>query len=323
MLGVIWGHLITNLLCGEPNTISIHWIFRTYDMPMFMLISGYFLSHSLQKRSSAQLFFDKITTILFPTVLGCVGYCLMYKHLNVSKHLYFLWAIFVCSEIIIICNFVKRKTVKYFLMTIPLILLHLTSRRFFNLSYLYPFFLLGFSGFGLNGKIFDNNKKYFVFLFIALLCFWSTKYTIWKVSSNLRFADLHTIFIIVFRLFIGCIGCIAAMHIFDILFEFMVKRKSWLYTFIIKSGKETLALYIFQDYICFVLIKRIANHIENIMGYNIFNFNESFLGYVIAPTLALIIMALILRVTEIIKSNKYTTKLLGFKIILPYHKLLK
>lgn len=318
MIGVIWGHLITNLLCGDPNTISIHWIFRTYDMPLFMLISGYFLSQSLKKRSTVQLLVDKITTILLPTMLGCLVYCFMYNTFNVSKFLYFLWAIFISSEIIIICNFAKKSNLKIFLMLIPLILLHLTSRSLFNLPYLYPFFLLGYFGFGLDGKVKEDFRKYFVFLFVVLLCFWSKQYTIWKVSSNLRIADTYTLFIIGFRLFIGVVGCIAVMHLFDILFEYMSKRKSWLYTFIIKSGKETLALYVCQDYICFIVINKLASHVRNTLGYNLFNLNESFLGYVIAPTLSLITMVFILRVTDVIKSNRYTAKLLGFKIIFPY-----
>lgn len=49
MFGVVWGHLITTFPDGSPNHISIHWIIRTFDMPLFMLLSGYFLSFSIKK----------------------------------------------------------------------------------------------------------------------------------------------------------------------------------------------------------------------------------------------------------------------------------
>lgn len=241
----------------------------------------------------------------------------MYKHFYAYKYLYFLWAIFFCSEIIIACNLCKNRYAQFFLTLIPLILFHLTSRRLFNLPYLYPFFLLGYYGYGFDGKIHNKHKLYYVCVFVALLCFWSPQYMIWQVSSNMRYADLHTVFIIGYRLFIGAIGCVAVMYIFDILYEFMSKQKQRLYKFIILSGQETLALYIFQDYICFIIIKNIASFVKGILGYNIFNFNESFLGYVIAPILTLIIMSIILIITRQIRNNKYSTKILGFKIALP------
>lgn len=314
MIGVIWGHLITNLLCGDPNTISIHWIFRTYDMPMFMLLSGYFLSLSLKKRETLQLVVDKITTILFPAVFWGGGYCLIYSNFRVYNHLYFLWAVFFCSEIAILCHFQKVKWIEFLLLVLPLVVFHLTNRPLFNLPYLYPFFLLGYYGVGLNGRINDNHKKYYVFLFITLLCFWKTKYTIWNLPSNLRVADLRIVLIIFFRLIIGIIGCIAMMHVFDIIYDYMSKRKDWLYNLIIKVGRETLALYIFQDYICFVFVKSLTHKLKNVIGYNLFNMNEAFLGYVIAPTFTIVTMFFVLVIVNKMRRYKYVEKLLGFKI---------
>lgn len=40
--GVVWGLAITALLNGQINDVGKHPIMRTYDMPGFMAISGFF-----------------------------------------------------------------------------------------------------------------------------------------------------------------------------------------------------------------------------------------------------------------------------------------
>lgn len=67
MWGVVWGHCITVLLNGAENNIGIHLILRTYDMPFFMLISGFFFAFSIKKYTLKDLLKNKITTILLPT----------------------------------------------------------------------------------------------------------------------------------------------------------------------------------------------------------------------------------------------------------------
>ena len=46
MLGVVWGHTITALRYGIGGSSGLLHFFRTYDMPMFAFISGYFLNKS-------------------------------------------------------------------------------------------------------------------------------------------------------------------------------------------------------------------------------------------------------------------------------------
>lgn len=45
--GVIWGHTITALSAGKfDSPVWIHTFFRTYDLPLFMILSGYFFQQS-------------------------------------------------------------------------------------------------------------------------------------------------------------------------------------------------------------------------------------------------------------------------------------
>ena len=74
MWGVIWGHTISALTNGTLNKgIFIHNFFRLYDMPFFMILSGFFLFKSLEKnntcRETAENLLEKLQSILQPRML--------------------------------------------------------------------------------------------------------------------------------------------------------------------------------------------------------------------------------------------------------------
>lgn len=141
MFGVIWGHTITNLLCGSQNNIDIHWIMRTYDMPLFMVISGYFMSFTLSRKSLYQAIKDKVTMILLPTLIW--GLIITYGK-SVGP-LYFLWAIFYSSLIMaILCKVVKSNVLRSIICVIIVISLNFAPFTWSNMSYLFPFFALGY-----------------------------------------------------------------------------------------------------------------------------------------------------------------------------------
>jgi len=143
MFGVIWGHAITSLLAGSQNNVSIHWIMRTYDMPLFMLISGYFLGFSLKKRSLKELIKDKLTTIFFPAYIW--GVIITYSYMLAFLSLYFLWAVFFSSLIIAFiaktCANIKIGIIYVLIVTV---LLQFIPDTLWNLSYLFPFFAIGY-----------------------------------------------------------------------------------------------------------------------------------------------------------------------------------
>lgn len=69
MLGVVWGHTITALRNGEGASLYLLTFFRTYDMPFFMLLSGYFLFYSMKNNKWQIVMIDKIGTILIPLIV--------------------------------------------------------------------------------------------------------------------------------------------------------------------------------------------------------------------------------------------------------------
>lgn len=143
MWGVLWGHCITVLLLGTNNDIGIHVILRTYDMPMFMLISGYYLRYGnvYKKKTIGTLLRDKITTILFPLVLWSL---ISTRGVTIFNY-YFLWAILLSVVLIIIVHLIFRESVwEYIALGIISVGLNFVPFDFFNCSYLFPFFVIGY-----------------------------------------------------------------------------------------------------------------------------------------------------------------------------------
>lgn len=69
-MGVILGHTITALKgVLDVGSISVYTFIRTYDMPFFMILSGFFLSKFLYRHEIERVLMNRITMILFPTLL--------------------------------------------------------------------------------------------------------------------------------------------------------------------------------------------------------------------------------------------------------------
>lgn len=308
--GVIWGHAITCLLQEAPNEVGIHPIFRTYDMPFFMLISGYFLSFSMKKYSFAKLIKNKITTIAFPTLF----WSLVSSLFSSITGFYFLWAVFWSAVMVCVTNkVVTQKRWQVILYIAITIVLHLQPYSLSNLPYLFPYFVLGYYGyewlFGIKRKL-----LYVLPFFILELCFWNTDYNIWNAGADLIGGGTSLVNAILFRTFIAISGMLVAKELFDILYKYLSENYPRVCTFFLDCGKETLAMYILHVIILERIIRKIVHLTLNIFGYNIFVSNHLLLGYFVAPILSLAIMIIIVWFVKWCKDYHYTDKLFGFKI---------
>lgn len=97
MWSVVYGHSIDALCGGLPhNPVWLHLFVRTFDLPFFMVISGYFLRQSLQRKAFGRCFVDRVTMLFVPICF----WTLLRGHLNVFIGMYyFLWAVLMCSII--------------------------------------------------------------------------------------------------------------------------------------------------------------------------------------------------------------------------------
>lgn len=250
MIGVIWGHTI-NAFHLSDYTCWIHLFFRTYDMPFFMLMSGAFLARSVQKYDLGKLFLNKVTTLLFPVVVWSL---IRNQDFSLDSY-YFIPAVFYSSFFVIFANIISNKFLRFTIYLIPLIILHCINCSFYNIAYLYPFFLVGFLFFNVEIKIKPEIKVFFVrmihlgdkykdvaFLLIwaVMLCFWSPNYSPWHTGFNVLACPILP-FIMFYRFALAMIGIIIMKWVFDKLCSSIS-----LSSFICKIGCKTLGIYFIQ-----------------------------------------------------------------------------
>ncbi len=311
MWGVVWGHTITCLLQDALNEVGIHPIFRTYDMPFFMLISGYFLSFSMKKYSFANLIKNKVTTIALPTIFWIL---LSSKFSRIYPGYYFLWAVFFSSVIMCLINkILTHKILQIMIYALIVIILHCQPYSLENLPYLFPYFVLGYYGYEwlLNSKV---KPLYVLPIYILGLCFWRTDYNIWNAGADLIGGGTSLIYAILFRTFIAITGIVVAKGVFDLLYTYLIEKHPSVYFFFINCGKETLALYILHPIILGKFIEKIVINISQHYGHNILTDNHLLLGYVISPLLSCAIMFLMLPFLNWCHRHRYTNILFGFKL---------
>lgn len=308
MFGVIWGHAITVLLNGYPNVIGIHPIFRTYDMPLFMILSGYFLALAINRKTKVQMLKDKITTILIPTIL----WSLIASRGKSIFNYYFCYSVFLSSVLVILGNCMNKNFKVLFLCGIAMLLQIVPFK--FNMSYLYPFFLLGyFFKSNLMDKVIHGGAKYIMF-FVFCLCFWKSDFTIWSTGESITHLNIQNIIIVLFRFFIGFIGSVAFMCIVNIVYSKYKESNSSLFKIFINGGKESLALYILQHIALFGVTSKIVIKMVQYVHFNPFTSNELLLGYIIAPIYSLFLMYCMLTFIQFVKKYKYIKWMFGFKI---------
>lgn len=240
MWGVIWGHTITALANKTLNEgIFIHSFFRLYDMPFFMILSGYFLYKSLEKNNSFKnILQDKITQLLVPILLW--NWIIHFPYPS-TKSFYFLWAVFISSILTITVHTITKRLklrlyARLFLFLGIILSLFLLPYQQFNLFYLYPFFVLGY----LSNTIQVKLKFIPLFiLFIISICLWEPEYSPWKTNPTTLNGYFSLIYL--FQFFIGAIGSFTMWKIWSYIF-----KSNSVINLITKIGKETMALYILQ-----------------------------------------------------------------------------
>lgn len=306
MFGVVWGHTITHF-GGGGISCNVTWLLRLYDMPFFMLISGYFLRRSMQKYNYRHLLLSKVTTILFPTVLWSL---IISRGTSILGY-YFLYAVFLSSVIIVLVEeFANKTVIKYLLYFLLISLLYLIDYKPFNLCYLFPFFLFGFKT-----DIWQTNYKMLCFcLFLISICFWNDSFVIWKADTNI----LHGYKVLgvnIYRLSIGIVGVVTMKMVFDMLYDYFKKRYPSQLSLISETiGKETLGIYIFHVFIVTILLKNLVKLLNSKLGYNPFLVNEKFLVFFITPLFTILALFISYKFVSICKKNQFFKFLWGVRI---------
>lgn len=309
MWGVILGHLITALKGGlDVGPIFIHTFIRTYDMPFFMILSGFFLSKSLVKYSIKTVLANRVTMILFPILIWNI----ISMNFNFTSF-YFLWAVFVSSVICIISYSIehmingKRWYVELILEILFIIALHFINIPW-NLFYLFPFFVIGRYMSNIEFKV-PNFTIPFI-IFVTAQCFWKGTYSPWVVGFDAWQEDMWLLIIYFYRIVLGILGAYIIANVLLYIFKINWGGQKYL----VKAGSQTLGIYILQSIVVEKYIGRIMKFIVSETGINYSDSIINLMGYVIAPILSFFILVTLSKLITRIEGYKYTKFVFGFKL---------
>ena len=338
MISVLLGHFITAYTDGaNVDSLWIHTFVRTFDMPLFMLISGLFLRRTIDKYSWWKNIINKISAIGIPLVLWQTVFFAMKKGISLVRgnfsfsikeyigyilgSSWFLWSALICTiTVIIVHKFLKNEKLRALLLAVLCISLHFIPNVKYNISYMLPFFVIGYFFDLFYIKIKGANLKAIKIMsfvcFALLLCLWDGKYNVWNAGSYILEDTIFTTYAVILRFAIGLIGCVVMTVVFEWLFDAKNSVSEWLVEQITNCGQNTLMLYLFQGFAVEYLFARAISVFNRIVGTNIFVTSRWALGWVIAPLSAFITM---IALNAIIESLKKTPKigkyLFGFKLI--------
>jgi len=307
MFSVVFGHTINALLYKTGGHIGLHILLRTFDMPMFMLISGYLLRSSLQRHGEWCTIANRTTGIALPSIIWMI---ITFAIGNTNTY-YFLWAVFGSTVIIATAHKIfKSEIFRIGIVAMCILLLHTTDFKCMNMAYLMPFFVIGYYTKSL--QIRTNQGIVAILLFIVAFCFWKTDYTIWNAGANVINNTPQMLAIVCFRLTIGILGIIAALFIFNHLYDRFGNK--WLFLTTAKFGKETLALYLTQYVAIEVGLAKLMHTITANNNGNPLTDFQIITGYVIAPIVAFVILMALYLFVSILKKYKATRWLFGIKV---------
>lgn len=317
MLGVVYGHVVSEFLAHFHND-SIHGqlvtLFRTYDLPLFMVISGYFLKKSLEKYSPFSVILNRISTIVIPISV----WSFLRGQVNIFGMYYFLWAVVVSAAICVLGRLLASQTC-----ITPNIIIELIIDIFFvvvlhvvylpwNLFFLYPFFVFGYYmrniKFQLSGWLFLCS----VISWAIGLCFWNVNYNPWNLGPIDWMGNPKCLLLYVYRFVLAVVGFYVVVPALGC-FRLLIKDTRF-DRIVIGAGRESMFIYIFHTIMVSILLKR---------GFVLFLGNERVeipryalnLGsFVVAPMITWFFVEWSLLLAEILKGNKYLKYTTGFRI---------
>lgn len=283
---VVYGHTVDAFLCGTRHSpVWLHVFVRTFDLPFFMVLSGYFLKRSLGKRSALVVALNRISMIFAPIAT----WTLLRGHPNVfCGTYYFLWAVLV-SGMICIAGHVATSwlpgkagtCLEMALYAGAATLLHFVNIPW-NLFYLFPFFVVGYF---MDSVRFDLSRKAYFIVFVAMvtgLCFWSPGYTPWRMGALAWRGNPTAIGIFVYRFVLAIAGVFVMATVFEVARSLMGEG-SFFARIVTDAGRETLAIYILQT----IFVERLVRRMCGVMWARLSGAPSqpvvNLVGYVLAP----------------------------------------
>lgn len=322
---VIFGHCIQHLLSTDHVDETGYVIIYSFHMPLFIMISGYFVSSGLNRNflssivtKARQLLLPCITASVIMSIVFCIATgCKFYYKLNFEllHAFWFLKTAFFCFLLAKSSYAFGRFKVVAFIFTLLLTQIpHINHIQYFttNIEIMYPCFVVGILLKVYWNRIKDNSKSIAIItgiIFAAMLLFWSKDFwqptyaMLYKLKAGEYIEGLHLAYIRLYKLIIGISGSIFFITLFHICISdthnAIIKK-------VCKNGEYTIGIYILQTFILETILVRYINF-DNV--------NSLVFNFVIAPILSVSILILCTWLSKMLNINKYTAFLfLGKKL---------
>ena len=303
MWSVVMGHTI-NALCNEGN--GLHTMLRTFDRPMFMCISGFLLKGSMERHGWKRLLLNKVTMLLVPAML----WMLISLAFGDRCFYYFLWAVCFCCAIVCSVHTCCRKVQVEGVVLIGIaLLLHVVPVNVVNMSFLFPFFLLGYMSRRIVPVRWSWGVTALVVFVVLLMGVWSPQFSIWNSGGYVLSDPAYMIPVVLLRLGIGVAGVYAVSFLMGAVHDRLNDAAG--VRFFERIGKETLAIYVMQHVVVEIGLQRLAG-MERVSSVLVEH--PWVAGYVVVPLVSLLLLLAMYEMALLLKKSACSKWVFGFRI---------
>lgn len=188
---------------------------------------------------------------------------------------------------------------------------HLIPKNIVNISFLYPFFIIGYFSKTIS-HVGWKTGVLSIFVFLSLICYvWQPDYTVWKTGGYILQNTKFMLFVVVLRLVLAMAGIYSVIFILGYAYD--KSKNSTLIVLFSKIGQQTLAIYLMQHIIVEIGLPIVIHGLDISDTLKI---NDVVSGYLFTPIISFILLYLMYRLTVLMGLSKYTKWLFGFNVVL-------
>lgn len=300
---VIMGHVIAMMVNGYTVGGRMHALIYSFHMPLFMMLSGYFISSKTLSKTVPDFLLTKARQLLLPAVT-CTAICLLYlflarEHVNIRDEIignsWFLKTLFVYY---ILFSLFKRLPINDLILCIASCALLFVIPRCstMQINLLFPYFWGGYMM--KKYKILEKISFSWKYTILSLLLF-AGLYTLQRYWNIPNYVEINIItlqsqwHLILIRYCVAFAGSIATILTISIIYKSI--KKYPITTKCARYGKWTLGIYILQTIL-------VVNVFPDAQAWNVES--EWLLDFVIAPLLSLAFLIVCIYLIHLISKNK-------------------
>jgi len=306
---VILGHVIAMMINGYSVGGRLYAFIYSFHMPLFMLLSGYFVGGSALKKNAWEFFLAKSKQLLLPavtcTVIVCI-YLFLFRGTTAFRdevigNSWFLKTLFVYYALFYIMKRTRINDILLFAGSCILLFV-IPGSSSLQVNLLFPYFWGGY--FLRKYHVLERLSGSWKYALLFLLMF-STAYYLQRGLGIPNYIEINYTslqsqgHLILFRYFVGFTGSMTTISAISLLYENM-KDNSCI-TYVTYYGRWSLGIYVLQTILVInVFPDTLAWYIES----------EFLLDAIAAPLLSLAFLVLCIGIIHMTSKNKMLNLLL-------------